>query len=202
MNLTEAVARACQEPSLEKALEWIAVWENDRTIAIALENERAGAASAASPLTCFGLCFQEVMKLWESVGVEWAWKFADEADHNEIYGPFPSRDEAVADARKFLISVGEQGTHEISVGTCIWAKPSDYLPSAESVIEAMAVIAVDNDFGFCDEDDIFDVTKEQMRNLDDLLDTWARGLPHGRVFIIDKIDTETLDLSTKPSLSS
>jgi len=71
MNLTEAVARACQEPTIIKALEWIAVWENGRAVEQAIEAEKTGVwtgANGAKWDTCFGLCFREVFKAWEARG--------------------------------------------------------------------------------------------------------------------------------------
>lgn len=53
MNIDGAVERACQEKTLLEALVWIAVWENDRAVQQARENETWE--------TCFKLCFQRVM---------------------------------------------------------------------------------------------------------------------------------------------
>jgi hypothetical protein len=64
MNLTEAVERACQEPSLIDALSWICVWESERAIQQALEWQKTGVSTAAygSWDTCFKPCIEEVMK--------------------------------------------------------------------------------------------------------------------------------------------
>ena len=47
MNITEAVQEACKEPTLLKALSWIAVWESVRTYEGPWE-------------TCFYICFKMV----------------------------------------------------------------------------------------------------------------------------------------------
>jgi hypothetical protein len=64
MNVEEAVARACAEPTLEEALSWIAVWEADRAIGQALRCERTGQSTAAPGQThdtCFRVCFKRVL---------------------------------------------------------------------------------------------------------------------------------------------
>jgi hypothetical protein len=190
MNLTEAVARACEEPTLEKALEWIAIWENGRAVMQALEAEKTGVSTAADGAkwdTCFGICIREVMKAWCTSGTEWAWSF-----DNGIRGPFPSRAAAMADAEKFFEPTSEDGTPmEIDIGTCRWAQPVDHLPEAVTIVENMVDDARDNDFSFAD-DGVFDVSDEQIKALDDLLERWARGLPRGSVFVFEKVGTETI----------
>ncbi len=63
MNLDEAVDRACQEPTLQDALAWIADWEADRAIRQALEWQRTGISTAAHGNwdTCFKVCFGAVI---------------------------------------------------------------------------------------------------------------------------------------------
>lgn len=48
MNVDEAVKRACEEPTLEAALGWIAIWECERAIAQALEYKRTGVSTAGN----------------------------------------------------------------------------------------------------------------------------------------------------------
>lgn len=67
MNIDEAVTRACEEPSLVKALSWIAVWENDRAVKQAFRWKETGVSTASHGGgwdTCFELCFERVMKAW------------------------------------------------------------------------------------------------------------------------------------------
>ena len=69
MNLKEAVSRACQEPTLEDALNWIAVWECERAISQAVEYKKTGISTAGHGKgwdTCFKICFQNVLKHWGS----------------------------------------------------------------------------------------------------------------------------------------
>jgi hypothetical protein len=56
MNIDQAVARACEEPTLLEALSWICVWENDRSVRQAVANNGAGWD------TCFTLCIKRVME--------------------------------------------------------------------------------------------------------------------------------------------
>lgn len=68
MKINEAVARACEEPTLLDALTWIAVWECERAIQQARKfyetGERTGANGAGWD-TCFRFCFEPVMKAWQ-----------------------------------------------------------------------------------------------------------------------------------------
>lgn len=57
MNLTEAVERAIEEPTLIDALTWICVWESERIIAYARNNPQWD--------TCFKFFLKEVTKAWE-----------------------------------------------------------------------------------------------------------------------------------------
>jgi len=57
MNITEAVARACEEPTLLDALSWICVWESERVVKQARKNERWE--------TCFKTCLERVMEQYE-----------------------------------------------------------------------------------------------------------------------------------------
>lgn len=63
MNADEAIARACQEPTLIQALNWIAIWETDRAVKQALEWERTGVSTASHGGgwdTNFGYLFERV----------------------------------------------------------------------------------------------------------------------------------------------
>lgn len=61
MNITEAVKRACEEPTLVEALAWICIWESERVIAQVLINYEAGTEEDVYD-TCFKYCLQQVMK--------------------------------------------------------------------------------------------------------------------------------------------
>lgn len=58
-DLARAVGRAVQLPTLADALTYIAVWETERAVRQAREN--------AEWDTCFKVCFQAVMKMWQEV---------------------------------------------------------------------------------------------------------------------------------------
>ncbi len=66
MNLIEAVKEACKEPTLLKALSWIAVWENDRCMRKTLplwSVENGGPYE-----TFFYICFKMVAEEWVKQG--------------------------------------------------------------------------------------------------------------------------------------
>jgi len=56
MNITEATKRACQEPTLLKALTWICVWESERIVEQARKNPTWE--------TCFGVCLESVLEAY------------------------------------------------------------------------------------------------------------------------------------------
>jgi len=69
VNADEAIKRACEEPTLAKALNWIAMWENDRAVKQALEWKRTGVSTASHGGgwdTCFEYLFQNVLEQWKS----------------------------------------------------------------------------------------------------------------------------------------
>ena len=59
MNITEAVNRACEEPTLLGAQTWICIWESERAIKQARENYGSGTDGAGWD-TCFGICLKLV----------------------------------------------------------------------------------------------------------------------------------------------
>jgi hypothetical protein len=63
MNLTDAVKRAIEEPTLVDALTWICIWENDRAVKQALGNPGSG-SNGASWDTCFKISIDAVMNAW------------------------------------------------------------------------------------------------------------------------------------------
>lgn len=69
MNTDYAVLRACREPTLVDALSWIAIWESDRAVRQALEQQRTGIGTATPGQawdTCFKFCFKRVLEDWQS----------------------------------------------------------------------------------------------------------------------------------------
>ncbi len=66
MNITEAVKRACEEPTLADALEFICVWESERVVRQALRNEKSGERTPAGCKweTCFGTCVTAVLRAY------------------------------------------------------------------------------------------------------------------------------------------
>ena len=70
MNIDEAVARACKEPTLLDALSWICVWESERTVKQALKSLEIGVKSGSNGAgwdTCFRHCLQRVMESYIDV---------------------------------------------------------------------------------------------------------------------------------------
>lgn len=71
MNVTQAVERACQEPTLAQALSWIAVWETERVVRQVREFDRTGISTASHASdgaqwdTCFLFLFKEVLALYK-----------------------------------------------------------------------------------------------------------------------------------------
>lgn len=57
MNFTEALARALEEPTLAKALSWIAVWETERVVVQARNNPQWE--------TCFEYSFKQVIERYK-----------------------------------------------------------------------------------------------------------------------------------------
>lgn len=70
MKITEAVKRACEEPTLLDALTWIAVWESERAIEQAHAYKMTGVSTGAQGGwdTCFKVCFSLVMEEWSKNG--------------------------------------------------------------------------------------------------------------------------------------
>lgn len=64
MTFTEAVAKACTEPTLADALTWIAVWETEQVVRQAKKYFETGISTASHGGgwdTCFKVCFKEVL---------------------------------------------------------------------------------------------------------------------------------------------
>lgn len=67
MNIDEAVKRALTEPTLAKALSWIAIWEAERAIKQAFRWKETGISTASHGGgwdTCFEYCFTRVLTEW------------------------------------------------------------------------------------------------------------------------------------------
>ena len=67
MNLQEAVAEACKQPTLVDALSWICVWEGERAVQQAIEFKKTGISTAAHGGWdfCFTRCIEAVMAVYE-----------------------------------------------------------------------------------------------------------------------------------------
>jgi hypothetical protein len=65
LNLTQAVARAVQEPTLLDALSWIAIWDNDRAVRQAFRGVR-DPNSGALWETNFLFLFKQVTEAWNA----------------------------------------------------------------------------------------------------------------------------------------
>jgi methylmalonyl-CoA mutase cobalamin-binding subunit len=69
MTITEAVEHACEEPTLVKALVWIAVWDTERAVRQAIEWSRTGISTASHDGgwdTCFEVLFDAVVAKYGS----------------------------------------------------------------------------------------------------------------------------------------
>jgi hypothetical protein len=80
---------------------------------------------------------------------QWGWM---QTHSDRAYGPFDSREEAVADADAHDYSPNDG----IVFGRCVWADPESVLPSMDEFVEKLDESAYDNDFSFW-EDEVFDV---------------------------------------------
>lgn len=70
MNISQAVVRACEEPTLVEALSWIAVWESEHAIKQALLWKETGVSTASHGGgwdTCFKYCFTLVFQEWSNI---------------------------------------------------------------------------------------------------------------------------------------
>jgi len=61
LSFTDAVTRACAEPTLLDALTWICIWESERAIHQARFNLGSGHDGAGWD-TCFKICIKKVME--------------------------------------------------------------------------------------------------------------------------------------------
>lgn len=70
MNITEATDKACEEPTLAKALSWICIWETERIIKQYKKNLDAGTTEANGGMweTLFKHCIQNVMGAYKESG--------------------------------------------------------------------------------------------------------------------------------------
>lgn len=59
MNITDAVEKACQEPTLVEALSWIAIWETERVV------KKVRSEPTEPWETCFKICFKMVLERYE-----------------------------------------------------------------------------------------------------------------------------------------
>jgi len=67
MNISDAVKRACQEPTLLDAFSWIAVWESERVVKQAHAFLNTGIRTGSNEAgwdTCFKICFERVMEVY------------------------------------------------------------------------------------------------------------------------------------------
>ena len=67
MDLTEAAKKACEEPTLIDALNFIAIWETERIIKQYDAYKETGVSTTGDDKkwdTCFKVCFKEVLRQW------------------------------------------------------------------------------------------------------------------------------------------
>jgi hypothetical protein len=68
MNISEAVERACEKPTLVEALSWICVWESERIIKQAKKNLVDSDGKGWD--TCFKYCIERVMEEYKESSKE------------------------------------------------------------------------------------------------------------------------------------
>jgi hypothetical protein len=119
--------------------------------------------------------------------VEWCWSSlgADRA-----HGPFPTREDCIAGARRELIGDEARGPGAqvcISVGQVKYARPEDWVEvDLDALLETAETLAADNDFGFA-EDCIFEIKDEKgaEEDLRALLAGWARKWVTSSYWVMD-----------------
>lgn len=67
MNIIEAVKRACEEPTLLKALSWIAIWESERLVRY-VRTHHDSINEGGHWETCFYICFKLVTEEYAKQG--------------------------------------------------------------------------------------------------------------------------------------
>lgn len=70
MNFKDEILIACKQPSLAKALNYIAIWETERAMQQYKNFLETGISTASNGKcwdTCFEVCFIEVLKKYEAV---------------------------------------------------------------------------------------------------------------------------------------
>jgi len=75
---------------------------------------------------------------------KWTWTYNEE----ECYGPFDTRDDALADA---LGRSEDEGFRHIGIGRCSMFDPLGYAPDATDLLEAIEERAFDNEFSFYED---------------------------------------------------
>jgi len=84
VNIDEAVKKACEEPTLVKALAWIAIWESERVVRYVVQHPE-------QPWdTCFQLCFERVLERYTT-----------------LYGAIPAYDPTIKEKDPYEICAGE-----------------------------------------------------------------------------------------------
>lgn len=68
LTINQAVAKACEEPTLLDAMSWICVWESERAIKQASERYGSGVNGAGWD-TCFKVCLKLVMESYVPVKI-------------------------------------------------------------------------------------------------------------------------------------
>jgi len=66
MNISEAVNRAIQEPTLIDALSSICIWESERIVR-QVQNNYGSGSNGAGWDTCFWICIKLVMESYKNV---------------------------------------------------------------------------------------------------------------------------------------
>lgn len=117
---------------------------------------------------------------------EYAWAIKG-AEHCE--GPFPSKKEAVEDAKG---EYGDMPGTVIVIGKVRYADPVHYVPTdLDDIMERMDENAFDNEFGFY-EGEIFDAKKGAKEALEKVLTDWARTFVSSTVWTLDTEEEITL----------
>jgi hypothetical protein len=124
---------------------------------------------------------------------EWAWR---QLDGYDVYGPFPTREEACHHAR---LALQGHAIKKIQVGQVQYANPvSCVLNDLDEHLERMDECACDNDFGWC-EDQIFEVADHTAAQeaLTAALEQWAERYVTSDQWCVSQ--TEEVDLGAEPA---
>jgi hypothetical protein len=121
---------------------------------------------------------------------EFCWR---EKNGERAYGPFPSREAALEDARD-LYHGDDRAPKSVMIGSCHYAFAPKYVPDFYDVIERIEEVAWDDSFSFWDNGEIFDVADGAKEAYDKMLRAWAEKYLSSTVWCTDEEEEMELAL--------